>query len=93
MKPSGLRINEESVSPKLYYYYYVGACPYIWYVFSAYKKRDRPSLNDEVWCLKNIRRNGDLHKDLLKNKIKTVKDLLRLNTIGSLREVKYTTTF
>nr|KAG5073107.1 hypothetical protein JHK86_008318 [Glycine max] len=51
-----------------------------------YKKRDRPSLNDEVWCLKNIRRNGDLHKDLLKNKIKTVKDLLRLNTIGSLRE-------
>ncbi|KAK7379189.1 hypothetical protein VNO80_04642 [Phaseolus coccineus] len=49
-------------------------------------KPERPSLNDEVWRLKHIGKAGELRKQLSQNGIKTVKDLLRLNTIGSLRE-------
>ncbi|XP_061371935.1 calmodulin-binding protein 60 B-like [Gastrolobium bilobum] len=44
----------------------------------AYKKHDRPSLNDEVWRLKRIAKGGKLHKQLSLIGIKTVKDLLRL---------------
>ncbi|KOM39263.1 hypothetical protein LR48_Vigan03g264500 [Vigna angularis] len=50
------------------------------------RKSERPALNDEVWRLRNIGKAGELRKQLSKNKIKTVKDLLRRDTIGLLRE-------
>ncbi|CAJ1868966.1 unnamed protein product [Sphenostylis stenocarpa] len=53
---------------------------------SPTKKPDRPSLNDKVWRLKHIGKGGPLHRQLSDNGIKTVKDLLRLNATGSLRE-------
>ncbi|TKY61555.1 Calmodulin-binding protein 60 G [Spatholobus suberectus] len=52
----------------------------------AYKKHDRPSVNNDVWRLRGIGKGGPIHKELSKNDVKTVKDLLRLNTTGSLRE-------
>ncbi|TKY61554.1 Calmodulin-binding protein 60 G [Spatholobus suberectus] len=52
----------------------------------SYKKHDRPSLTDKVWRLKSIAKGGKLHRQLSSNGVKTVKDLLRLNTTGSLRE-------
>ncbi|KAK7397130.1 hypothetical protein VNO78_18297 [Psophocarpus tetragonolobus] len=52
----------------------------------SYKKFDHPSLDDKVWRLRNIAKGGRLHKQLSSNGIKTVKDLLRLDTIGSLQE-------
>ncbi|XP_047170634.1 calmodulin-binding protein 60 B-like [Vigna umbellata] len=50
------------------------------------RKSERPALNDEVWRLRNIGKAGELRKQLSRNKIKTVKDLLRRDTIGLLRE-------
>ncbi|KAE9615938.1 putative CALMODULIN-BINDING PROTEIN60 [Lupinus albus] len=46
----------------------------------ARKKNQCPSLNDEVWCLKMIKRNGKIHQQLCSIEIKTVKDLLQLYT-------------
>ncbi|KEH24476.1 putative CALMODULIN-BINDING PROTEIN60 [Medicago truncatula] len=53
-----------------------------------YEKHDRPSLNDEVWRLKGIRKNGPLDKLLASDGIHTVKDFLRLyiTNEASLRE-------
>ncbi|XP_054804416.1 calmodulin-binding protein 60 B-like isoform X2 [Prosopis cineraria] len=48
----------------------------------SYKKHDRPSLNDEVWRLKKIAKDGPIHKRLSFCKVKTVRDLLRLNVIN-----------
>ncbi|XP_058226232.1 calmodulin-binding protein 60 A-like isoform X2 [Rhododendron vialii] len=39
-------------------------------------KPSAPSLNDEVWRLKKIRRYGPLHNRLVRENIKTVKDFL-----------------
>ncbi|CAL0308546.1 unnamed protein product [Lupinus luteus] len=44
----------------------------------ARKKNQCSSLNDEVWYLKGIKRNGEVHQQLCSNEIKTVKDLLQL---------------
>ncbi|XP_057439037.1 calmodulin-binding protein 60 B-like isoform X2 [Lotus japonicus] len=54
----------------------------------ANMKYGRPSLNDEVWRLKKIARNGEPCKQLSSHGIKTVKDLLRLyiTNQASLRE-------
>nr|KYP71284.1 hypothetical protein KK1_010535 [Cajanus cajan] len=52
----------------------------------SYKKHERPSLDDEVWRLKNIAKEGKIHRQLSENGIKNVKDLLRRNTTGSLQE-------
>ncbi|KAF7805067.1 calmodulin-binding protein 60 G-like [Senna tora] len=43
-----------------------------------YKKHDYPSLDDEIWRLKKIAKDGKIHKQLLSYQVKTVKDLLRL---------------
>ncbi|KAI9098992.1 hypothetical protein K1719_024759 [Acacia pycnantha] len=43
-----------------------------------YEKHDRPSLEDEIWRLKKIAKNGEIHKRLSLYKVKTVRDLLRL---------------
>lgn len=53
----------------------------------SYKKHQRPLLNDKVWRLKKIAKEGTIHRQLSENGIKTVKDLLRLNTTGSLQEI------
>ncbi|MED6134447.1 hypothetical protein PIB30_037243 [Stylosanthes scabra] len=54
----------------------------------ANEKPDRPSLDDKVSCLHKIAKNGPIRKQLSSNGIKTVKDLLRLNTTdqASLRQ-------
>lgn len=44
----------------------------------SYEKHYPPSLDDEVWRLKNIARNGTYFKKLSDNKISCVGDLLRL---------------
>ncbi|KAF2317072.1 hypothetical protein GH714_011514 [Hevea brasiliensis] len=43
-----------------------------------YKKHYPPALNDEVWRLDRIAKDGALHKKLVKAKIVTVEDFLRL---------------
>ncbi|GKV03345.1 hypothetical protein SLEP1_g15663 [Rubroshorea leprosula] len=43
-----------------------------------YKKHYPPALHDEVWRLDRIAKDGALHKKLLKAKIVTVEDFLRL---------------
>ncbi|WJX80027.1 hypothetical protein P8452_63078 [Trifolium repens] len=54
----------------------------------AYKKHDRPSMNDEVWRLRGIGKNGKLHEELRLHGIKSVKDFLQLykTNEASLRE-------
>ncbi|KOM35477.1 hypothetical protein LR48_Vigan02g162700 [Vigna angularis] len=46
----------------------------------SYKKHYPPSLNDDVWRLKQIAKDGKFHKRLSLQGIHTVKDLLRLYT-------------
>ncbi|XP_058076250.1 calmodulin-binding protein 60 G-like [Magnolia sinica] len=41
------------------------------------EKPESPSPTDEVWCLKNIRKNGAFHKRLEEVKIKTVQEFQR----------------
>ncbi|XP_050232275.1 calmodulin-binding protein 60 F-like isoform X2 [Mercurialis annua] len=43
-----------------------------------YKKHYPPALNDEVWRLDRIAKDGALHKKLVKAQIATVEDFLRL---------------
>ncbi|KAK7284417.1 hypothetical protein RJT34_19163 [Clitoria ternatea] len=51
-------------------------------VISAYMKHELPSLNDEVWRLAKIAKDGPIHKQLKKLGITTVKKLLQENTIN-----------
>ncbi|RDY07891.1 Calmodulin-binding protein 60 G, partial [Mucuna pruriens] len=53
---------------------------------AVYKKSKHPALNDKLWRLKHIGKGGPIHRQLSNNGIKTVKDLLRSNTTGSLQE-------
>lgn len=46
--------------------------------FSVYKKHYPPALNDEVWRLEKIGKDGSFHKRLNKAGIRTVEDFLRL---------------
>ncbi|XP_022640724.1 calmodulin-binding protein 60 G-like [Vigna radiata var. radiata] len=46
----------------------------------SYKKHHPPSLKDDVWRLKQIAKDGKIHKRLSLQGIHTVKDLLRLYT-------------
>ena len=45
---------------------------------AVYKKHYPPALNDEVWRLDRIAKDGALHKKLIQAKIVTVEDFLRL---------------
>ncbi|CAL0308545.1 unnamed protein product [Lupinus luteus] len=51
-------------------------------VKEAYKKHYPPALNDEVWRLAKIGKNGKIHTRLALHGIHTVKDLLQLYTIN-----------
>lgn len=46
--------------------------------FTVYKKHYPPALNDEVWRLEKIGKDGSFHKRLTKSGIYTVEDFLRL---------------
>ncbi|QCE07283.1 calmodulin [Vigna unguiculata] len=46
----------------------------------SYKKHHPPSLNDDVWRLEQIAKDGKIHERLSLHGIHTVKDLLRLYT-------------
>lgn len=46
--------------------------------FVVYKKHYPPALNDEVWRLEKIGKDGSFHKRLNKSGIFTVEDFLRL---------------
>lgn len=47
------------------------------YCFVVYKKHYPPALNDEVWRLEKIGKDGSFHKRLSKSGIFTVEDFLR----------------
>lgn len=49
-----------------------------WFFFAVYKKHYPPVLNDEVWRLDRIAKDGALHKKLVKSNIMTVEDFLRI---------------
>ena len=48
------------------------------FCFTVYKKHYPPALNDEVWRLEKIGKDGSFHKRLNKAGICTVEDFLRL---------------
>ncbi|XP_038680427.1 protein SAR DEFICIENT 1-like isoform X2 [Tripterygium wilfordii] len=50
-----------------------------------YKKHHPPSLEDEVWRLEKIGKDGAFHKKLASEGIKTVQDLLKLSTANPLK--------
>ena len=56
----------------------------------AYKKHYPPSLNDDIWRLEKIAKDGKIHKRLSIHGIHTVKDLLQqyITNPSSLYEVK-----
>jgi len=47
-------------------------------MFIGYRKHDIPSLNDDVWRLKNISKDGAFYAALRGSGILFVKDFLRL---------------
>ena len=57
---------------------------------TVYKKHYPPALNDEVWRLEKIGKDGSFHRRLNKAGISTVEDFLRLvaRDLQSLRYVK-----
>jgi hypothetical protein len=61
---------ENSIDPVLYVYSH--------FILTGYKKHDIPSLDDDVWRLKKISKDGALHDALRGSGILFVKDLLRL---------------
>lgn len=46
--------------------------------FTVYKKHYPPALNDDVWRLEKIGKDGSFHKRLNKSGIFTVEDFVRL---------------
>lgn len=59
------------------------------YVEAAYEKKHPPELDDEVWRLDSIRKDGTFHKHLILLNISTVEQFLRFETMqpGKLRQV------
>ncbi|KAI3780263.1 hypothetical protein L2E82_10235 [Cichorium intybus] len=47
-----------------------------------YKKHHPPMLEDDVWRLEKIGKDGAFHKKLASNKIKTVQDFLKLSVVN-----------
>jgi hypothetical protein len=58
-------------------------------VEAAYEKKHPPELDDEVWRLDSIRKDGTFHKHLILLNISTVEQFLRFETMqpGKLRQV------
>jgi hypothetical protein len=51
----------------------------------VYKKHHPPQLEDEVWRLEKIGKDGAFHKKLAAEGIKTVQDFLKLSVVDSLK--------
>lgn len=51
---------------------------YIYICNAVYKKHHPPSLNDEVWRLEKIGKEGAFHRRLSKDRVFSVKDFLTL---------------
>lgn len=51
--------------------------PFFPFSFVVYKKHYPPALNDDVWRLEKIGKDGPFHKRLNKAGIQTVEDFLR----------------
>jgi len=51
----------------------------------VYKKHHPPSLNDEVWRLEKIGKDGAFHKKLTSEGITTVQEFLKLSVVDSHR--------
>lgn len=49
--------------------------------YTVYKKHHPPMLNDEVWRLEKIGKDGAFHKKLASENINTVQDLLKLSIV------------
>lgn len=47
--------------------------------FTAYKKHIPPRPDDEVWRLKNIRKDGPIHKRLESERVRNVQGFLNLH--------------
>ena len=62
---------------------------YIEYIFfesfEVYKKHHPPMLNDEVWRLEKIGKDGAFHKKLSREGINTVQDFLKLSVVDAQR--------
>ncbi|GAV79093.1 Calmodulin_bind domain-containing protein, partial [Cephalotus follicularis] len=54
----------------------------------VYKKHHPPSLDDEVWRLEKIGKDGAFHKKLTSEGINTVQDLLKLATVDPTKLIK-----
>lgn len=59
-------------------------------ICAAYRKHYPPALEDEVWRLEKIAKDGKFHKKLADANINTVQDFLKLWFVNpqSLRQVK-----
>lgn len=51
-------------------------------LYVVYKKHHPPMLEDDVWRLEKIGKDGAFHKKLAANGIKTVQDFLRLSVVN-----------
>jgi len=51
----------------------------------VYKKHHPPMLNDEVWRLEKIGKDGAFHKKLSREGINTVQDFLKLSVVDAQR--------
>lgn len=51
-------------------------------MFTVYKKHHPPSLDDEVWRLEKIGKDGAFHGKLASQNIKTVQDFLKLSIVN-----------
>lgn len=49
----------------------------------VYKKHYPPSLDDEVWRLEKIGKDGAFHKKLASEGIKTVQDFLKMSVVDT----------
>lgn len=52
------------------------------YGYIVYKKHHPPNLEDDVWRLEKIGKEGAFHKKLAENHIKTVQDFLKLSVVS-----------
>lgn len=61
-----------------YFYFLMKMINLHFFPFTVYKKHYPPALNDEVWRLEKVGKDGSFHKRLNKAGIFTVEDFLRL---------------
>lgn len=80
------------LSSQLAYINYMSTNAFIWLnalvfcpFYSVYKKHYPPMLEDEVWRLEKIGKDGVFHRRLASEKIETVQDFLKLSVVDPAR--------